>query len=122
MIQRLPDPGGLDAEAKEEGWRAAMALMAGGSRRELLDPALSPQQLLLRLFHEGGVRVYRARRISDSCRCSRQRVVGMLQGLPRGDLEALKVDGVLVVTCEFCNRRYTVADDDLATPDVPAPS
>lgn len=122
MIQRLPDPRGVDAEAKEEGWRSAMALMASGSRRELLDPALPPQDLLFRLFHEGGVRVYRSRRINDSCRCSRHRVIGMLRGLPRGDLEGLKVEGALVVTCEFCNRRYTVADGDLDGLDGPSPS
>jgi molecular chaperone Hsp33 len=122
MIQRLPDPRGEDAEAKEEGWRSAMALMASGSRRELLDPALPPQQLLFRLFHEGGVRVYRTKAVSDSCRCSRQRVVGMLRGLPRADLEDLKVDGALIVTCEFCNRRYTVADDDLAAPPAASPA
>jgi molecular chaperone Hsp33 len=121
MIQRLPDPQGADAEAKEEGWRSAMALMASGSRRELLDPDLPPQQLLFRLFHEGGVRVYRAKPVSDSCRCSRHRVIGMLRGLPRADLEELKVDGALVVTCEFCNRRYRVADEELEALDTPSP-
>lgn len=122
MIQRLPDPQGEDAEAKEEGWRSAMALMASGSRHELLDPALSPSQLLFRLFHEGGVRVYRAKHVSDSCRCSRQRVVGMLRGLPRADLEDLKVGGSFVVTCEFCNRRYTVADQELDAAEDARPS
>lgn len=122
MIQRLPDPQEADAEAQEEGWRSAMALMASGSRRELLDPGLTPQQLLFRLFHQGGVRVYRSKPISDSCRCSRHRVIGMLRGLPRAGLAELKVDGALLVTCEFCNRRYRVADDDLAALDAPSPS
>ncbi|MCC7049289.1 MAG: Hsp33 family molecular chaperone HslO [Alphaproteobacteria bacterium] len=122
MIQRLPDPQGADAEDKEEGWRSAMALMASGSRHELLDPALPPSQLLFRLFHEGGVRVYRAKHVGDACRCSRQRVVGMLRGLPRADLDDLKVEGAFVVTCEFCNRRYTVADEELDAAEDARPS
>lgn len=119
MIQRLPDPRGAEAEEREEGWRTAMALMASGTRRELLDPGLKPDRLLYRLFHEEGVRVYHTRHLKDSCRCSRQRVAGMLRGLPRSELEDLKVEGVLMVTCEFCNRRYGFGEDDLAALHAP---
>ncbi len=119
MIQRLPDPRGAEAEEREEGWRTAMALMASGTRRELLDPDLKPDRLLYRLFHEEGVRVYHTRHLKDSCRCSRQRVAGMLRGLPRSELEDLKVEGVLMVTCEFCNRRYGFGEDDLAALHAP---
>ncbi|MGQ0677491.1 MAG: Hsp33 family molecular chaperone HslO [Rhodospirillales bacterium] len=112
MIQRLPEERG--AEAEEEGWREAAAKVAGCTRRELLDPALPPDRLLYRLFHEDGVRAHRARRLSDSCRCSRQRVVRMLRGLPAAELEDFKIDGKLVVTCEFCNRGYGFSEDELA--------
>jgi molecular chaperone Hsp33 len=119
MIQRLPDQRGGDADAQEEGWRSALARMASGTRRELLNPGLAPERLLYRLFHEDGVRVYRVRPLVDSCRCSRLRVTRMLRGLPRGELETLKVDGKLEVTCEFCNRRYGFAEADLAALDAP---
>lgn len=114
MIQRLPEGRGGDTEAEEEGWRDAAAKLASCTRGELLDPAMPPDQLLYRLFHEGGVRAYRARRLGDSCRCSRQRVARMLRGLPAAELEDLKIDGKLVVTCEFCNRGYGFAADELA--------
>lgn len=114
MIQRLPDGRGIDPEAEEEGWRDAAAKVASCTRRELLDPALPADRLLYRLFHEGGVRAHRVRRLSDSCRCSQQRVVRMLRGLPVSELEDLKIDGKLVVTCEFCNRGYRFAEDELA--------
>lgn len=119
MIQRLPDPRGAEIEEREEGWRTAMALMASGTRKDLLDPALPPDRLLYRLFHEEGVRVYQTRHLSDSCRCSRQRVAGMLRGLPMAELEELKIDGKVIVTCEFCNRRYPFSDDDLAVLHAP---
>lgn len=117
MIQRLPDAGGLDADEQEEGWRNAMAMMASSTRQELLDPHLPAPDLLYRLFHESGVRVYREKHMTDTCRCSRQRVVGMLRGLPRADLNDLKIDGKLIVTCEFCNRQYPIAEDELTQAD-----
>ncbi len=114
MIQRLPEARDGDPEAEEEGWRDAAAKVASCTRRELLDPALPADRLLYRLFHEGGVRVHQVRRLSDSCRCSQQRVVRMLRGLPAAELDDLKIDGKLVVTCEFCNRGYRFAEDELA--------
>lgn len=121
MIQRLPDAQGpdmhgADLDENEEGWRNAMAMMASSTRRELLDAALAPEALLFRLFHESGVRVYREKHVKDSCRCSHERVVGMLRGLPRDDLSELKVDGKFVVTCEFCNRQYPIGEAELAAP------
>ena len=113
MIQRLPEGHGADAEAEEEGWREAAAKLASCTRRELLDPGLPPDRLLYRLFHEGGVRAHRTRPLTDTCRCSQQRVVRMLRSLPRAELEDLKIDGKLVVTCEFCNRGYRFAEDEL---------
>src|SRR5579883_1242429 len=53
MIERLPKDGGAEAarEAEDEGWRGAMVLMATGTSEELLDPELTPEALLFRLFH-----------------------------------------------------------------------
>lgn len=121
MIQRLPDAHGADLDENEEGWRNAMVMMASSTRRELLDAALPPEALLYRLFHESGVRVYREKLVNDSCRCSRDRVVGMLRGLPRDDLADLKIDGQFVVTCEFCNRHYPITEGELDMVGTPEP-
>ena len=45
---------------------------------ELLDPMLSPERLLYRLFHEEGVRVTPATALAADCRCSRERIHGYL--------------------------------------------
>ncbi|MGO4295055.1 Hsp33 family molecular chaperone HslO, partial [Chitinophaga sp. RAB17] len=43
----------------------------------------------------------------ESCRCSRERVLGMLRGFSAEDRRAMVADdGTLAVTCEFCSRRY----------------
>ena len=116
MIERLPKDGGADAarEAEDEGWRRAMVLMATGTSEELLDPDLTPEALLFRLFHEDGVRAYRPHALAAQCRCSRERVERMLAALPPPDLVDLAVEGKLVVTCEFCNATYSFDEETVA--------
>lgn len=120
MIERLPKDGGADTtrEAEDEGWRRAMILMATGTSEELLDPNLTPEALLFRLFHEDGVRVYRPHALTAQCRCSRERVERMLTALPPRDLVDLAIDGKLVVTCEFCNAVYSF-DEETVTAMAP---
>lgn len=116
MIQKVPYEGGEglrpppapNAEAYDDGWRRALGLMGTTTTAELLDRALPPDRLLYRLFHEDGVRVYKSHPLRAQCRCSDERVERVLRGIGREELETLKVDGEVVVTCEFCKttRRY----------------
>ncbi|MGE3624066.1 MAG: Hsp33 family molecular chaperone HslO [Bdellovibrionales bacterium] len=113
MLQRLPREGGLLPRAEvesdtsvEDDWRRAMLLMGSCTAAELTDPALSPYDLLYRLFHEEGVRVYDPHAFRHQCRCSEERVTNMLRALPRAEMEELAENGVVTVTCEFCNRQY----------------
>jgi molecular chaperone Hsp33 len=118
MLQRLPEDGGnaepAVIDAADDDWRRSLLMMGSGTSAELLDPALTPNQLLFRLFHEDGVRVYRPHSVRAGCRCSRERVARMLRALPRAEVEDLKIDDAVIVTCEFCNTRYTFSDPQLA--------
>jgi molecular chaperone Hsp33 len=124
MLQHVPREAGdangaarsdlLWDEQEEENWRRALILMASLSDEELLDPGLSPEDILLRLFHEERVRVFRPRPLNHGCRCSVERVRKMLAALPRAEMEALKVEGKVVVTCQFCNASYSFDDAALA--------
>lgn len=119
LVQKMP-PEGLvlqsgDAadEDFEEAWRRAVILMSSSRDDELLDPALHPHDLLFRLFHEDGVRVFDAAPLEMRCRCSAERVETMLQSFPRTEIETLKVGDDVVVTCEFCGHDYVYSDDDI---------
>ncbi|MBI3451846.1 MAG: Hsp33 family molecular chaperone HslO [Rhodospirillales bacterium] len=128
MIQRLPPEGaqgsdeGRDAsrplslahDEAEESWRRAMILMGSATSAELADPDLAPWRLVDRLFLAEGVRIYRPNELRHACRCSRARVATVLRALPQTEVEELKVDGEVVVTCEFCNARHVFADADIA--------
>ena len=114
MVQRLPegDPALLargveiDPDEREEDWRRAVTLLATARDSELLDPELSADALLYRLFHEEGIRVFRGINLDFGCRCSRARAERVLEALSDDALEDLTVDGKLEVTCEFCNAIY----------------
>ncbi|MGH7096728.1 MAG: Hsp33 family molecular chaperone [Stellaceae bacterium] len=116
MLERVPPEGGrtLVADDVADAWRRAMVLMSLATQEELVDPDLAPHGLLYRLFHEDGVRVYRTHPLEARCRCSRERVEGILRVFPQSDLDEMKQDAVTTVTCEFCNARYTFDATDLA--------
>jgi molecular chaperone Hsp33 len=115
MLQRLPaDENPVAIEAADEGWHHAMTLLASCTSKELLDPDLPIDDLLYRLFHEDGVRVFKGNTPRAQCRCSRRRVESVLKSLPQEELQDLEVDGALEVTCEFCNSKYRFTLAELA--------
>ena len=107
MLQRLPPAEeSAEAEAAEDGWRRALAFMASVSGAELTASRLAPEDLLYRLFHEDGVRVFRSHPLTAGCRCTRERVAEVLRAMPAEELAALRAEGEAVITCEFCSRQY----------------
>ncbi len=109
MIQRLPAAGGRgdgDAEADDDAWRRAVALASSVTPGELLDPALPANDILYRLFHQEGVRVFRTKPLFHSCRCSRDKVVVTLGSFAEDDIRDMAENGRLTVTCEFCKTDY----------------
>lgn len=114
MLQQMPREGGYahDSDTSiEDDWHRAMMLMGTCRIEELTDPDLSAHELLYRLFHEEGVRVYDPHSFQHKCRCSIDRVTDMLRSLPRTEVEDLAVNGVVDVTCEFCNKNYRFDED-----------
>jgi molecular chaperone Hsp33 len=118
MLQRVPPEGGYEiiADDVEDGWRRAMVLMSSATPAELTDPDLPPRRLLYRLFHEETVRVFDTQPVEARCRCSRERILGILRSLPPQDVAEMREDKVTTVTCEFCNTTYEFDSEELAPP------
>jgi molecular chaperone Hsp33 len=121
MIQQLPREGGKRAEQAasedddEENWNRARHLAATVEDHELLDPTLSPERLLYRLFHEEGVKVTPTTALAAECRCSRERIHGYLRQFGAAELDDMREpDGGFTVTCEFCSRKYRFSSADIA--------
>ena len=90
-----------------EAWTRAQAHFETLGEDELLDPALGSDRLLFRLFHEDGVRMFEPKPLTGFCRCSEQRILGMLRTFPPEErAEMVEADGRIRVTCEYCSRVY----------------
>lgn len=100
---------------EDDAWAEAKALAATVEDHELVDPTLSGERLLYRLFHERGVTVFPPQSIVEQCRCSAERVENMLRGFTTQERRDMIGDnGRISVTCEFCSteRNFDPADFD----------
>jgi molecular chaperone Hsp33 len=102
---------------EDDAWAEAKALAATVEDHELVDPTLSSERLLYRLFHERGVSVFEPQDLRDACRCSTERIEAMLRSFtPTERHDMIGPDGRIGVTCEFCG---THRDFDPAQFDPP---
>ena len=114
------DPGDAPADAappaapeEDDAWVEARALVETTEDHELIDPTLTSERLLVRLFHERGVTVFDPLTVRDRCRCSRPRIAEMLRQFgPDDRRDMIADDGAIVVTCEFCSKTYRFAPTD----------
>ena len=109
----------VDKMPQDDAWVEGQSLIATVEDLELIDPDLSSERLLFRLFHEHGVRVFNSTGVEAKCSCSRTSVTNMLKSFDRDDRDHMIQDGVIAVTCEFCNTRYVFdpAEVEAAEPD-----
>ena len=131
LIQRLPVEGegnlggtrrNEDDIGLSEAFNRIAILAATLTREELL--SLEPERILHRLFWEETLRVFPpdpGARPRFACRCSRERVRGMLRSLGREESESLIAErGQVEVGCEFCGLQYrfdAVDVGELFTPE-----
>ena len=93
---------------EDDAWSEAKARAATTEAHELIDPTLSGERLLFRLFNERGVRVYAPTPLAAVCRCSAEGVDAMLRSFPPEEVkEMVGDDGMIGVTCEFCSTKRT---------------
>ena len=98
---------------EDDAWVEGRSLIATVEDVELIDPALSSERLVYRLFHERGVRVFKSINIAAQCSCSRDGVEAMLRSFSSDDREHMVENGVISVTCEFCSANYQFAPEEI---------
>jgi molecular chaperone Hsp33 len=108
-------PPGTEPHAvpEDDAWVEARSLVATVADIELLDPELSNEGLAYRLFHEHGVRVFRAAPVEAQCSCSREGVENMLRSFSQEDRADMVEDGRITVTCEFCSSTYVFQPSEI---------
>src|SRR5882724_814773 len=109
----VPEGIELDVVPEDNAWVEGRSLVATVEDVELLDPDISAEQLLYRLFHERGVRVFRNRDLHAECSCALEGVERMLRNFPQDDRDHMVENGKITVTCEFCNSTYVFEPMDV---------
>lgn len=106
----------------EDAWHRVQ-LLADTLKPEELH-ALKDREILQRLFAEDDVRLFESAPVFFRCRCSKERVVGMLRSLGADEVRSVLAERSNVeVRCDFCNRAYQFDSVDVeqifsATPPV----
>jgi molecular chaperone Hsp33 len=98
--------------AQDDAWVEGQSLISTVEDIELIDPDLSGERLLYRLFHERGVRVFSSLALRAQCSCSRDAVSAMLKSFTPKDRADMVKDGKVAVTCEFCSSVYEFTPDE----------
>jgi molecular chaperone Hsp33 len=99
--------------APDDAWIEAQSLMGTVEDVELIDPALSSEQLLWRLFNERGVKVFQPQKVTAECRCSRERLLSILKNFSDEERGSMVEDGRIAVKCEFCGKRYRFQPEEI---------
>lgn len=107
-----PEGSEVDARPEDDAWVEGQSLISTVEDVELIDPDLSGERLLFRLFHERGVRVFSSLPLVAKCSCSREAVSGMLANFQQEDRNHMVKDGKVVVTCEFCSSSYEFTPEE----------
>lgn len=108
LVQRVPEEGGHSQAAEDvDAWDRTLTLLDSCTDAELTDPALDREDLLYRLFHDEGVRVFEPQPIVKGCRCTRDRLEGILSSMPDDDLRDMADEGGnITMTCQFCSQDF----------------
>ena len=90
-----------------ENWNRANILLDTVEELELIGPTVSPDDVLVRLFHEEIPRVYDAQTLRFGCTCSEERVRQSLSIYSAKDIESMTTpEGRVTADCQFCGAHY----------------
>ena len=102
----------LHARTDHPEWEHVAVLAHSVRPDELVDTALSLEELVWRLFHEEPeVRVQASVPLSRGCRCSTIHFEEVLARFPKEDRRDMRDEnGIILVDCAFCSREFPIQD------------
>ncbi|UWQ22145.1 Hsp33 family molecular chaperone HslO [Jannaschia sp. W003] len=106
-----------------ENWRRANLLLDTVEAMELIGPTVSPTDLLVRLFHEEGPRVFDPQPVRFGCSCSEDKVRQSLSIYSAKDIGHMTTpEGIVTADCQFCGAHYEFDPATLGFEATDAPS
>ncbi len=102
----------FEARMDHPEWEHVATLAGSLTAEELVDPELSLEALIWRLFHEEReVRVLQGDAIARGCRCSVVHFEEVLARFPKEDRKEMRDEkGIIRVDCAFCSREFLIED------------
>ena len=116
LVQHLPDGEEgrerLHVRLDHPEWEHVSILAGSTKEAELVDPDLTLDALVWRLFHEEQtVRIDRGPVLARGCRCTVAHFEDVLSRFPKDERrEMANNDGVILVDCAFCSRQFPIQD------------
>ena len=90
-----------------ENWTRVNALLDTVEELELIGPTVAPTELLVRLFHEEGPRVFDATPVHFGCSCSAEKVHQTMSIYSQRDIAHMTTpEGIVTADCQFCGAHY----------------
>jgi molecular chaperone Hsp33 len=103
----LLQPGDILDGDEGENWNRANILLDTVEELELIGPQVQPTDLLVRLFHEEGPRVFDPQPVVFGCSCSEDKVRQSLSIYSAKDIGHMTTDdGIVTADCQFCGAHY----------------
>ncbi|WP_135450576.1 MULTISPECIES: Hsp33 family molecular chaperone HslO [Tabrizicola] len=124
MLQHMPATGGVAAEQgsgeggllthadilggeASDDWNRANMLLDTVEELEMIGPSVTPTDLLVRLFHQEGPRVFDAQPVRFGCSCSEEKVRNTMSIYSQKDIAKMTTEaGVVTADCQFCGAHY----------------
>ena len=90
-----------------ENWGRVNTLLDTVEPLELIGPQVAPTDLLVRLFHEEGPRVFDAQPVRFGCSCNEDKVRNTMSIYSQKDIAHMTTaTGVVTADCQFCGAHY----------------
>jgi molecular chaperone Hsp33 len=81
---------------------------------QLVREGATPEEILTHALEGFDLSMLGESPVRFSCRCSRDRVLGMLMAMGKREMQALvEEEGRAAVTCEFCGEQYTISREEI---------
>jgi molecular chaperone Hsp33 len=97
-----------------DNWQAAALKLETVEEIELIGPHVTPEQLLVRLFHEDAPRVWPPQTVQFGCTCGAAKLEGVLSSYERTALDEMAEDGKITADCQFCGAQYAFTVEQLS--------
>lgn len=112
FLQALPKKVISDHDATKDAWRTATQFAATLKAEELF--SIGHEEILYRLFHELGCKVFPAKKITFGCSCNEDRSSNAIAALGKEDaFNLLKEQGEIEINCEFCGKQFRFDEEKL---------